>query len=245
MQSKTKTTAQAPIREDGTAASPEDVARPTQANCLVYVRVSTEQQSSERQMQGIRSFLGFEPNPRLVYEDKVSGRKIAGRERFQDMLAHARPGDHVVVYEASRLARSARDLLNIVERLTSDDVTVWIVDRNMCFSKTHSDPWSKAMLGLLATFAELEVDMARARQLEGIAIAKREKKFKGQQPKFHKVAEPAKALYTTGVSVSRIAEKLSCSRNTVYKALAWDGGFDGDGNPISNGTHSPEIKLAA
>ena len=81
-----------------------------------YVRVSTVEQSEERQIVELRDRAGVEK----FFVDKVS----AKRPKFDEMMNFLREGDELIVFEFSRLARSTTDLLNIVETLTKKDVKV-------------------------------------------------------------------------------------------------------------------------
>ena len=102
-----------------------------------YVRVSTVEQSEERQIIELREKAGVEK----FFVDKVSA-KSAQRPKFDEMMNFLREGDELIVSEFSRLARSTTDLLNIVESLTKKDVKV----RSLKEQLDSSTPQGKFML---------------------------------------------------------------------------------------------------
>jgi resolvase len=137
-----------------------------------YVRVSTVEQNAERQTRDLKENAGVEK----VFLDKLSG-KDTNRPALQEMLQFVRSGDCVVVSEFSRLARSTRDLLDIIQTLNDKGVSV--VSRKEALDT--STPQGKLMLTLLAGIAEFERALMLQRQKEGIAIAKEQGKYKGRR----------------------------------------------------------------
>lgn len=93
------------------------------------------------------------------------------------MLDYMREGDVLCVESISRLARSTRDLLNIVDQLTAKGVQFYSQKESI----DTTTPQGKFMLTVFAAMAELERDQIRQRQQEGIVIAKREGKYRGSQ----------------------------------------------------------------
>ena len=137
-----------------------------------YIRVSTQEQNEGRQVEALES-LGIEK----CFVDKCSG-KDAARPQLQAMREYVREGDTVIVTEYARLARSVRDLLTIVDELTSKGVQV----RSLKEQFDTTTPQGKLMLTIFAGLAEFEREMILERQREGIEIAKKAGKYKGRQP---------------------------------------------------------------
>jgi DNA invertase Pin-like site-specific DNA recombinase len=135
-----------------------------------YVRVSTLDQSTARQLEGV--------SVDTTFEDKASGKDV-NRPELQAALKFVRKGDVLVVHSMDRLARNAEDLLRIVRELTGRGIAIEFVKEAQTFTGEDS-PMAKAMLGMLATFAEFERSMIKERQREGIAIAKAAGKYKGR-----------------------------------------------------------------
>lgn len=137
-----------------------------------YVRCSTEEQNEARQV-----LMMNEQGIEQVFTDKASG-KNTDRPGFQEMMNYLRPGDTVVVESISRIARSTRDLLRIVDELTQKGVEFVSLKESI---DTHT-PQGQFMLTVFGAMAELERANILQRQKEGIAIAKAEGKYTGKKP---------------------------------------------------------------
>ena len=137
-----------------------------------YARVSTMEQNEARQLKTLTE-LGAEK----IFCDKLSGKNTA-RHELQKMLDYVREGDTVVISEYSRLARSTKDLLDLVDKLQQKGVALKSIKENL----DTNTPTGKFMLTVFAGIAELERATILQRQKEGIAIAKQEGKYKGRQP---------------------------------------------------------------
>ena len=177
-----------------------------------YIRVSTVEQHEDRQVKDLTE------NAKVskVFIDKLSG-KDTNRPQLNAMLDYVREGDTVVVSEYSRLARSTKDLLNIIDTLENKGVTVISMKEKL----DTSTPDGEFMLTVLAGVATLERKLMLQRQREGIAIAKANGKYKGRQSK-QKPAdwESLKAMYMSRqITVSEIAKRCDVSRPIVYKWL--------------------------
>ena len=177
-----------------------------------YVRVSTVEQSEERQIIELRDKAGVEK----FFVDKVSA-KSAMRPKFDEMMNFLREGDELIVSEFSRLARSTIDLLNIVESLTKKDVKV----RSLKEQLDSSTPQGKFMLTIFGAIAEFERELLLQRQREGIKLAQAAGKYKGRNAKkcpkdfdFYK-----QGYYERTYTVTAIAKHYKVSRPTVYKWL--------------------------
>ena len=139
---------------------------------LGYIRVSTVEQNEERQT---RALLERGVEKENLYIDKQSG-KNADREQLKALLAFCRKGDVVITESISRIARNTKDLLTIVEQLTSKGVD--FVSLKECIDT--ATPQGKFMLTVFGAMAELERENILERQREGIAIAKEQGKYKGK-----------------------------------------------------------------
>ena len=177
---------------------------------LAYVRVSTVEQNEERQIEALKKF-----NIEKWFTEKVSGKNM-DRHKLQEMLDFCREGDTIYIHDFSRLARSTKDLLDIVERLKEKGVHLVSNKENI----DSSTPQGKLMLTMIAAIYEFERENMLERQREGIAIAKREGKFKGRKPleldDFDKYYE----LYVSRqITKSEMARKLNISRPTLDKMI--------------------------
>lgn len=177
---------------------------------LAYVRVSTVEQNEERQIEALKKF-----NIEKWFTEKVSGKNM-DRPKLQEILDFCREGDTIYIHDFSRLARSTKDLLDIVERLKEKGVHLVSNKENI----DSSTPQGKLMLTMIAAIYEFERENMLERQREGIAIAKREGKFKGRKPleldDFDKYYE----LYVSRqITKSEMARKLNISRPTLDKMI--------------------------
>lgn len=172
-----------------------------------YVRVSTVDQNTERQLDGIEVDKRF--------EDKASGKDTA-RPALTEALGYVREGDTLVVHSMDRLARSLEDLRRTVRELTARGVRVEFVKENLTFTGEDS-PMSTLLLSMLGAVAEFERSMIRERQREGIAIAKGKGVYKGRKPALteEQVAEVLRRI-EGGESPADLAKEFGVARATVY-----------------------------
>lgn len=133
---------------------------------IAYIRVSTKEQNTGRQHEDFTA-KGIVLNK--VFEEKLSG-KNTDRPQLQAMLAYLREGDTLYVESFSRLARSTRDLLNIVNTLTEKGVSFISLKENVDTTTSQG----KFMLTVFAGLYELERDNILERQREGIDLALKE-----------------------------------------------------------------------
>lgn len=176
-----------------------------------YKRVSSNEQSTDRQLADVKLD--------RVFEDKLSG-TTTNRPQLKACLGHLRQGDTLYVHSIDRLARNMADLLQIVNDLTSEGVTVHFHKESLTFSGGDS-PIDKLMLQMLAAFSEFEVAMIKGRQREGIAAAKSRGVRFGAKPKL--TAEQVldiRARVSQGEPKAALASEYGVSRQTVYTALA-------------------------
>ena len=138
---------------------------------ISYIRVSTIEQNEARQIESLNKY-----NINKQFIEKVSA-KDTKRPQLQAMLDYAREGDTVYVHDFSRLARSTKDLLDIVEKLKAKGVKLVSIKEAL----DTSTPQGKLMLTMLGAIYEFERENLLERQREGIQIAKKEGKYKGAE----------------------------------------------------------------
>lgn len=180
---------------------------------VAYVRVSTAEQNEARQLEALEKH-GIEK----WFTEKVSGKNTIDRPELQRMLEFVREGDTIYIHDFSRLARSTKDLLEIVERLNKKCVHL-VSDKENVDSST---PTGKLMLTMIGAIAEFERQNLLDRQAEGIAIAKREGKYKGRKP-VSIDADIFKMEYgrymRRETSKTEMAKRLKVSRPTLDKMI--------------------------
>ena len=179
-----------------------------------YARVSTEEQNEARQLS---SFEGYTEKIKKVFIDKLSG-KNTDRPQLQAMLSYVREGDVVVVSDFSRLARSTKDMLQIVQELTDKGVGLISLKENV----DTDTPQGRFMLTVFAALAELERETILQRQREGITIAKQQGKYKGRKPipfNEDKFRSECKKWRDGEQSAVATMKKLNVKKNRFYQIV--------------------------
>ena len=179
-----------------------------------YARCSTHGQDLAAQKQALVA-LGVE-EARIYTDHGLTGTNRA-RPGLDQALAAVRAGDTVCVVRLDRLARSVPDARAIADALTEKGVRLAIGH------SVHdpADPMGKMFFNVLATFAEFEADLIRARTREGMAVARAKGRLKGKQPKLSaRQAREMRRMRDTGTySISDLAELFSVSRPTDRKSV--------------------------
>ena len=182
-----------------------------------YVRVSTVEQHEERQIIELKE----KANVERIYKDKLSG-KNTERPQLRAMIDFAREGDTIYVSEFSRLARSTKDLLSIIQDLREKGVQVISLKENF----DTSTPTGELAMTVFAAIATFERKIMLQRQAEGIAVAKAKGVYKGRQKKKKPADwdELVKKYQNREIrSVSELMRICHASRPTVYMWLKESG----------------------
>jgi DNA invertase Pin-like site-specific DNA recombinase len=179
-----------------------------------YARVSTDAQDLTAQRDALAA-LGVEAS-RVYVDHGLTGRR-RDRPGLREALAACRAGDTLVVTKLDRLARSLPDARDIVEELTSREVSLSIG------GAVHdpSDPVGRLLFNVLAMVAEFEADLIRMRTREGMKVARAKGRLRGKQPKLTAQQEAVLAgLHEAGEHTSgELAALFGVARSTVYRAL--------------------------
>ena len=182
----------------------------TKGQQIGYVRVSTLDQNTERQLDGLKLH--------RVFIDKASG-KDTNRPKLQAALEYVRDGDTLYVHSMDRLARNTEDLLRTVRELNERGVAVAFVKEHLTFSGQH-DAIAELMMTVLAGIAKFERALILERQREGIAIAKANGVYKGRKKalKPEEIGELVEQAHA-GIPKADLARAYGISRETVYQYL--------------------------
>ena len=132
-----------------------------------YIRVSTEHQETARQQEIMCDY-----QVDRIFSEKISGAN-KDRPQLRAMLDYVREGDTLYIESISRLGRSTKDLLNIIDALTENGVTLISHKENI----DTDTPTGKFMLTVFAALSQLEREQLKQRQREGIEIAKTQGKY--------------------------------------------------------------------
>jgi len=175
---------------------------------VAYIRVSTTEQNTDRQDVMMRDH-----EIEKTYMEKLSG-KNTDRPELQKMLEYVTAGDVVYVESISRLARSTRDLLSIIEQLSKKHVEFISLKENI----DTTTPQGRFVLTIFAALAELERETILQRQKEGIAAAKAAAKATGRPkvkpPNYTEIISKWRTGQITGSEAYR---SMGISQATFYR----------------------------
>lgn len=175
-----------------------------------YIRVSTVDQKTERQLDNI-------PCDK-IFTDHVSG-KTMERPQLKLLLSYVREGDTVIVHSMDRLARNTEDLLHLVSYLKRNKVTIRFIKEGITFDSTDN-PMGQLMLTIMGAVAQFELSLMQERQREGIVKAKLAGKYTGSHKKLKpEQIEIINERLKLGVSKANISRELNITRQTIYNYL--------------------------
>lgn len=177
-----------------------------------YARVSSVDQDTEIQVTALKA-----AGCSIVRQEKVSGTSTQGRTELLILLESLRPGDTLVITRVDRLARSVGDLQDIVRQLKAKGVALQATEQPI----DTSNAAGKAFLDMLGVFAEFETNLRRERQVEGIAKAKAENRYRGRRQSIDPVQ--VQHMHDQGIGATEIAKSLKIGRASVYRLLAETG----------------------
>jgi len=173
---------------------------------VAYIRVSTIDQNTARQLDGLE----FD----RTFEDKVSG-STTNRAGLQELRDYVREGDAVHVHDISRMARNVGDLIELIRDFNGTGVSVHFHKEGLIFTGDDS-PMNSLMLTLLGAVYQFEREMILERQREGIAKAKQAGKYKGRQKSLDH--EKIREVLAGGMSIRKTATALGVSISSVQRA---------------------------
>ena len=174
-----------------------------------YARVSTQDQNLDRQLDNLRSS-GCE----RIFNEKMTGTK-SDRPELKTMLLTLRSGDVLVIDSFSRLSRSTKDLLDLVEKLTAMGVHLVSLKENL----DTTTATGKLMLTMLSALSQFERDLIAERTIDGLKAARSRGRF-GGRPRVgtDKDRKQALAMYHSNAMSNRdIAERFSISQSTLSR----------------------------
>ena len=174
-----------------------------------YARVSTTDQDLGIQQEALKA-----AGCGVIRAEKASGTRRDGRTELQVLLDFLQPGDVVTVTRIDRLARSMKDLQDIVHEIKAKGASLKATEQPIDTGTAAG----KAFLDMLGVFAEFETNLRRERQLEGIKAAKEQGVYKGGKPRID--AAQVRQLHADGIGPAEIARRLNISRMTVYRLAA-------------------------
>jgi DNA invertase Pin-like site-specific DNA recombinase len=177
-----------------------------------YARVSSNTQDYQGQVVALKAS-GCEK----IYSEKASGKSTDGRREFEKLMKDLLPGDVVIVCKLDRLARSSRDLHNILHELGARGCGFTSLGETWCDTTTDV---GRLMLTIMGGIGEFEHGLIRKRCEEGIERAKRKGVTFGRKRKLDaEMVRVAAGRYAKGETMAELAEVYGVSEPTIWRAL--------------------------
>ena len=177
---------------------------------IAYARVSTTEQKLDRQIDNLKA-AGFDK----LYTEKMTGTK-SDRPALQEMLRNLRARDTVVVDSFSRLSRSTKDLLSLVDTLQEMQVHLVSLKENL----DTTTATGKMMLTMLSALSQFERDLISERTQEGLKAAKARGRVGGRPRANAEQVKQALKLVDKGVSLNDAARASGVSSSTISRRIA-------------------------
>jgi len=182
-----------------------------------YARVSTKEQNLDRQLKQL-----LEMDCDKIYEEKISG-ATTERPELQTMLSDLQPGDKIIVTDLTRISRSTRDLFLLLDTIKEKGAALKSI-KDTWLDMSEDNPYSAFLLTVMAGVNQLERDITKMRQKEGIAIAKEKGRYVGRVKKYHEKhagMNHAIELYKAGKhTIKEISEITNVSKSALYRKLS-------------------------
>ncbi len=182
-----------------------------------YIRVSSTSQNPSRQFQQLNE-IGMD----IIFEEKVSG-AAKDREQLQKMLEDLQEGDIIYATDLTRITRSTQNLFELIDLIRRKKASLKSL-KDTWLDLSEDNPYSQFLITVMAGVNQLERDLIRMRQREGIELAKKEGKFKGRLKKYHKnhagMKYAVKIYKEGGMTVNQICEITNVSRASLYRRLS-------------------------
>ena len=179
-----------------------------------YARVSTTEQNLDRQIDALT---GAGVDRRNIYMEKITGTK-RDRSELNRMPNELQVGDTVIIADLTRISRSTRDLLEIVDKISKKGANIRSL-KDTWLDTTSSNPYNTFLLTIMSGLSQLERDLISQRTKEGLASAKTRGRSGGRPSKVHENANAVMMLYTGGMRISDIVRSTGLSRSTVNRIV--------------------------
>ncbi|MFI8688537.1 recombinase family protein [Rossellomorea sp. NPDC077527] len=181
-----------------------------------YVRVSSVDQNPARQLKQLNE-IGMD----IIFQEKLSG-ATQERPELQSMMSSLEEGDTIFVTDLTRITRSTRDLFELVDKIKNKKANLKSL-KDTWLDLSEENPYSNFLMTVMGGVNQLERDLIRMRQREGIDLAIKEGKYKGRVKKYHSKhagINYAIKLYKEGeMTVNQICEITRVSRSSLYRKL--------------------------
>lgn len=179
-----------------------------------YIRVSKTHQNLDRQLDML---IDHGVDPRNIYKEKITGTKLE-RPELDRMINELQPGDVVMIADLTRVSRSTKDLLYIVDRIKEKNATIKSI-KDTWLDTTSDNPYNSFLLTVMSGLSQLERDLISQRTKEGLKSAKARGRNGGRPSKRNDKSKVVELLYKEGYKITEITKETGLSRSTVYRVL--------------------------
>ena len=199
-------------------------------NAVIYARVSTNAQDYQRQLDELRDYAGrMGYNVVEEFSEKISGaKKVEERAALSDLLEYVAGNevDKVLIYECSRLSRRAVDFLSVIEQLTEQGVSVYILQNGLetLLPDGKPNPIAQLVLGILAQFNSMERGLIRSRMESGYNRYRANGGKVGRKVGYRKTDQQMREQYAEelrllrkGYSLANVSKLTGTAINTLRK----------------------------
>lgn len=179
-----------------------------------YARVSTDRQNLDRQTDAL---VKAGVDKRNIYAEKITGTK-KDRPELNRMLEELQEGDSVIIPDLTRISRSTKDLLEIVDKISKKGASIRSL-KDTWLDTTSQNPYNAFLLTVMSGLSQLERDLISQRTKEGLTAAKARGRMGGRPSLVRKRGTEVATLYNSGMKISDIVRSTGLSRSTVNRIV--------------------------
>lgn len=190
----------------------------------MYARVSTIGQDLKQQVKQLKKYVSnhyatYTSDEIVLYQEKKSGTSRRAREQLAELIDALQADDIVLVTKIDRLARSVKDLRELIDIINDKGATIVFIDNNLTFTGKKDDTMSKLLLNMLGAIAEFERDLIVARTQAGKQYAKENNvNYREGRPKRVLNERYMHALeLCNNHTVKEVAKLTGLSEATIYR----------------------------
>lgn len=179
-----------------------------------YARVSTEEQNLDRQIDALVSAGVL---PENIYKEKISGTK-RNRPELDRLLDVLSADDTIIISDLTRISRSSKDLLNIVDKIKEKKANIKSL-KDDWLDTTSDNPYNNFLLSVMSGLSQLERDLISQRTKEGLKASRARGRYGGRPSGRRLKSDVVLALYNNNVRITDIAKSCEISRTTVWRII--------------------------
>ena len=180
----------------------------------LYIRVSTNKQDYDRQMFVLNN-AGFNESNSVIVTETYTGTKLDGRKQLQALIDELQAGDKVVIESLSRLARSLKDLLGLIEVFEQKDVTLKSLKEEIDLSSASG----KLILSIMGAVNQFERDIISERTSEKLQSMKEQGIELGRPKKYDHDAIIDYYTSDKSITYNDVVNKFGISKGAISNIM--------------------------